>query len=230
MSWKFGILCAGDSELEPFLSHIQNCVVTEKAMLKFYEGKINGVSITALYSGVGKVNAAVAAQILIDTYHVDAVINAGTAGGIHDKIKIFDSVISTQVAYHDMDDDILTEFHPWLPSVYFDADEKLLSTAKDAFKDRNSVFFGKMVTGDKFIEDKMRTIIDEKYSPLSVDMETASIAHVCCVNKIPFIAIRTITDTASHDGADSFERNCEQASVISKNITLEFLKEFNDRS
>ena len=76
----------------------------------------------------------------------------------------------------------------------------------------------------------MRTIIDEKYSPLSVDMETASIAHVCCVNKIPFIAIRTITDTASHDGADSFERNCEQASVISKNITLEFLKEFNDRS
>ncbi len=230
MSWKFGILCAGDSELEPFLSHIQNCVVTEKAMLKFYEGKINGVSITALYSGVGKVNAAVAAQILIDTYHVDAVINAGTAGGIHDKIKIFDSVISTQVAYHDMDDDILTEFHPWLSSVYFDADEKLLSTAKDAFKDRNSVFFGKMVTGDKFIEDKMRTIIDEKYSPLSVDMETASIAHVCCVNKIPFIAIRTITDTASHDGADSFERNCEQASVISKNITLEFLKEFNDRS
>ena len=199
-------------------------------MLKFYEGKINGVSITALYSGVGKVNAAVAAQILIDTYHVDAVINAGTAGGIHDKIKIFDSVISTQVAYHDMDDDILTEFHPWLSSVYFDADEKLLSTAKDAFKDRNSVFFGKMVTGDKFIEDKMRTIIDEKYSPLSVDMETASIAHVCCVNKIPFIAIRTITDTASHDGADSFERNCEQASVISKNITLEFLKEFNDRS
>ena len=230
MSWKFGILCAGDSELEPFLRHIQNCVVTEKAMLKFYEGKINGVSITALYSGVGKVNAAVAAQILIDTYHVDAVINAGTAGGIHDKIKIFDSVISTQVAYHDMDDDILTEFHPWLSSVYFDADEKLLSTAKDAFKDRNSVFFGKMVTGDKFIEDKMRTIIDEKYSPLSVDMETASIAHVCCVNKIPFIAIRTITDTASHDGADSFERNCEQASVISKNITLEFLKEFNDRS
>ena len=230
MSWKFGILCAGDSELEPFLSHIQNCVVTEKAMLKFYEGKINGVSITALYSGVGKVNAAVAAQILIDTYHVDAVINAGTAGGIHDKIKIFDSVISTQVAYHDMDDDILTEFHPWLASVYFDADEKLLNTAKDAFKDRNSVFFGKMVTGDKFIEDKMRTIIDEKYSPLSVDMETASIAHVCCVNKIPFIAIRTITDTASHDGADSFERNCEQASVISKNMTLEFLKEFNDRS
>ena len=173
---------------------------------------------------------AVWAQILIDTYHVDAVINAGTAGGIHGKIKIFDSVISTQVAYHDMDDDILTEFHPWLASVYFDADEKLLNKAKDVFKDRNSVFFGKMVTGDKFIEDKMRTIIDEKYSPLSVDMETASIAHVCCVNKIPFIAIRTITDTASHDGADSFERNCEQASVISKNITLEFLKEFNDRS
>ena len=42
------------------------------------------INVVALFSGVCKVNAAIAAQILIDTYKVDAIINAGTAGGLYD--------------------------------------------------------------------------------------------------------------------------------------------------
>jgi len=56
-------------------------------------------------------------------------------------------------------------------------------------------------------------------------METASIAHVCYVNRIPFIAVRTITDTATHSGIDNFEKNCDKASRISKDIVLGLLKE-----
>ena len=78
---RIGILCAGDTELEPFLACMEDCTITEKTMLKFYEGTLQGVAAVALYSGVCKVNAAIAAQILIDTSQVDAVINAGTAGG-----------------------------------------------------------------------------------------------------------------------------------------------------
>lgn len=130
MALKVGIICAGDSELEPFLNHIHNCHITEKAMLKFYEGEINNIPVVVLYSGVCKVNAAVAAQILIDSYHVNTIISAGTAGGMEKTIKIFDTVISTQLAYHDVADDILVEFHPWLPSIYFNADEKIISCCK----------------------------------------------------------------------------------------------------
>lgn len=225
---KFGIICAGDEELKPFLPHIENCIISEKAMLKFYEGQINGVPVIALFSGVCKVNAAIAAQILIDTYCVTAIINAGTAGGMDEKIELFDTIISTQAAYHDVDDDILTEFHPWLPSNYFNADQSLLNTAKDICSKNSKVYFGRMVTGEKFIEDDMRESINKKYLPLSVDMETASIAHVCYVNKIPFIAIRSITDTAAHAGIENFEKNCAKASIISKNIVLVLLKAFHD--
>ena len=227
MNWKIGILCAGDSELEPFLTHIQNGVVSEKAMLKFHEGQINGIPIVALYSGVCKVNAAIAAQILIDTYQVNAVVNAGTAGGMAETVQIFDTVISTRTAYHDVDDDILTEFHPWLPSIYFDADPALLKIAKKIARSpafTRPVHFGKTVTGEKFIQDALRAEINEKYAPLSADMETASIAHVCYVNRIPFLAVRSITDTASHAGLDNFEQNCESASAISKDFVLELLK------
>lgn len=224
MQWKIGIICAGDREVKPFLSHKENCIISEKAMLKIYEGTIDGVSVITLFSGVCKVNAAIATQILIDTYHVNAIINSGTAGGIDSKVNVFDTVISTQVAYHDVSDNILTEFHPWMPSIYFDADSLLLDLARKSIQHKNSVYaiyFGKMVTGEKFIEDNnIIDYINTKYAPLSIDMETASIAHVCYVNRIPFIAVRTITDTATHSGIDNFEKNCDKASRISKDIVL----------
>lgn len=222
---RIGIICASDDELEPFLQHIDHDEVTEAAMLKFHQGQIHGIPVVALYCGVCKVNAAIAAQILIDRYGVSAVINAGTAGGMDRSVNLFDTVVSSQAAYHDVDDEILTEFHPWMPSVYFDADPALLKIAALISERNPSVRLGRMVTGEQFIEDDLRDEINQKYAPLSVDMETASIAHVCYVNKIPFIAIRSITDTAAHSGMDQFEENCQRASTISKDVVLDFLDE-----
>lgn len=222
---KIGIICASDDELAPFLPHIEISSTTKKAMLTFYEGVLCGIRVVALYSGVCKVNAAIAAQILIDQYGIDAIINAGTAGGMDEKIALFDAIISTQVAYHDVEDDVLTEFHPWLPSVYLEADQALLKIAHKLFCAQKDVYFGRMVTGEQFIQEDRRDAINHKYAPLSVDMETASIAHVCHVNQIPFLAIRAITDTATHIGVENFEKNCEQASEISKNLVLQLLTE-----
>ena len=225
---RVGIICAGDREVAPFLPMICECKITEKAMLKFYEGTINNVEVVVLFSGVCKVNAAIATQILIDTFHVDTIINAGTAGGMHPKIALFDTVISTEVAYHDVASDILTEFHPWLESVFFKADQVLLHISKKAVDKlglNEHVFWGRMVTGEVFITDEGRQQINEKFEPLTVDMETASIAHVCYVNRIPFLAVRSVTDTATHSGTECFEENCEKASSIAKDITVALLAE-----
>ena len=56
-------------------------------------------------------------------------------------------------------------------------------------------------------------------------MESAAIAHVCHVNSLPFISIRSITDTAQHSGVETFEENCEKAAEISKDITVSFIEE-----
>ena len=71
---------------------IDSYKVTEKAMLKFYEGQICDMQVVALFSGVCKVNSAIATQILIDIFGVNIVINAGVAGGMNPKLKIFDTV------------------------------------------------------------------------------------------------------------------------------------------
>ncbi len=112
-------MCAGDEELAPFLSSIQECIITEKAKLKFYSGKIFDIEVVVLYSGVCKVNAAIATQILIEIFKVDVIINSGTAEGMNPKLNIFDTVISTEIVYHDVSQDILTNFYPWMKDEYF---------------------------------------------------------------------------------------------------------------
>ena len=208
---KIGILCAGDEELAPFLPLISNCKITEKAMLKFYAGQIDSVEVVALFSGVCKVNAAIAAQLLIDVFCVDIIINSGTAGGMEPELEIFDTVISTEVCYHDVAPD------PKLIDMSKSAVDKLATSGK--------VVWGRMVTGESFITDEGRKKINDEFAPLTVDMETASIAHVCYANDIPFIAIRCVTDTEKHSGVDNFDENCAKASSIAKDITVALLRE-----
>lgn len=225
---KIGIVCASDTELEPFLPYIAQ--VTEKAMLKFYSGYIMEIEAVAAYSGVCKVNAAIAAQLLIDVFHVDGIINAGTAGGMDEKVRLFDTVISERMAYHDVAEDILTEFHPWLKENYFEAGQELLMAARKYSQESAfPIWFGTMVTGEQFIVDEKRAEINEKFAPLSVDMETASIAHVCYVNRIPFLSVRTITDTVSHKGMENFEKNCETASARSAEIVRGILGQLHSK-
>ena len=193
MKGKTGIICAGDQELAPFIPRIKECSSAHKAMLKFYSGKLEGLEIVTLFSGVCKTNAAVAAQILIDTYGCRRVINAGTAGGIDEKLKLFDTVISTEAA------------------------------SRHTFP--GEIHFGRMISGEAFIEYKRRDAIKAAFLPLSVDMETAAIAHVCHVNNIPFLAVRTITDTAVHSGLETFDENCDEASHISADIVSALLHE-----
>ena len=224
---KIGIICASENELAPFLDDFQEHSVVEKAKLKIHIGKIGEHDVVLLYCGVCKVNAAIAAQIVIDDFNVDAIINAGVAGGMDRRLGILDTVVSTEVAYHDVASEILTEYHPWMKSVFFAADDNLLKIAKDVaerIQTKGKIYFGRMVTGEAFISDDGRQEIMDAFNPLSVDMETGSIAHVCYANSIPFLAIRSITDTADHSGSEFFEMNCKEASRIAKDFTVEVIR------
>lgn len=219
---KIGVLFAGDKELAPFLPMMEDVHTSSKAMLTIHEGTVEGVSVATLFSGVCKVNAAIAAQILIDCYGCSAIINAGTAGGMDEQLELFDTVVSTEAAYHDVAPGILTDFHPWMDSVYFKADAALLNIARAVADDR--VFFGRMVSGEQFIDDDMRGDINARFAPLCADMETAAVAHTCYVHGIPFIAVRTLTDTAKHSGNAAFLENCAKASAISADFVRRMLQ------
>ena len=225
---KIGIFCAGNREVMPFVPMIQGTRVSEKARLKIYEGTIDGVQVAALFSGVCRVNAAMAAQILIDSHGCDVIINADTAGGMATDVGLLDVVIGEESVYHDVKVDVLAEFCPVEKVRIFRADERLLGSArKIAANFEHTVHFGCMATGEKFIEDDGRDEINAKFAPLSVDMETAAVAQVCWRNDIPFIAVRSITDTADHAGDGAFRENLDAASRISAEFVRRMINEIS---
>ena len=147
------------------------------------------MQVVALFSGVCKVNAAIATQILIDLFEVNIVINAGTAGGMNPKLRIFDTVISTETCYHDVCTRYFNGISPVVENCIFEADRELIKISERVVKEmeaKGKVFWGRIVTGEAFITDEGRKKINDEFAPLAVDMETASIAHVCYVNKVPF--------------------------------------------
>lgn len=173
----------------------------------FYIGHKNGNSIVVVKCGIGKVNAAICTQILIDLFAVDQIINIGVAGALHPDLKIGDIVISKDAVQHDMDASIFGDPIGNIPRMevsYFPADETLIALAKQAGENLSAkphIMVGRVASGDQFIsttEGKKKIRSNVKGD--CAEMEGAAIAHACYVNRIPFLIIRSISDQAD-DGA-----------------------------
>ncbi len=218
-----GIIGAVENEINPFIASMSNINTEKYAILSFHKGTYRNIDVVALFCGVGKVNAAIAAQILIDKYQVSQIIVIGAAGAISEALHIGDTVIASEAAYHDVADEILTEYHPRMKSIYFAADKSMVSNISRANAHDSSVVTGRMVTGEAFINQNGRKEIIEKYIPLCVDMETASVAHVCYANAIPFAAIRSMSDTPGESGNSVFEKHLKTAAEKSVAVLKNYL-------
>lgn len=150
------ILCPSDTELDPFLPLLTELREHEQAMLRIYQGRLDGLPVVALYSGVCKVNTALAVQLLLDRFGAGAIINCGTCGGMAPEARLFETVITTESAYHDVAGDILTDFHPWMPTVWFPSDPGLLAAARRVADRRRHLLLGRTVSGEQFITQENR--------------------------------------------------------------------------
>lgn len=153
--------------------------------------------------GIGKVNAALGTQQLINEFHPDCIISSGCAGGNGDNINVQDVVVSTELCYHDVycgtaiDNSTQYGQVQGLPARY-QADPYLLRKAEEL---QQNIHTGLIVTGDWFVDskEKMRSIIDKFPEAKAVDMESCAIAQTCYINKVPFISFRIISDIPLRD-------------------------------
>ena len=160
--------------------------------------------------GIGKVNAALGAQRMINEFHPDCIISSGCAGGNGDDVNIQDVVVSSELCYHDVycgtaiDNTTIYGQVQGLPARY-QADPHLLQKAQSLnLKSQTSnlkTHSGLIVTGDWFVDtkDKMREIIGHFPEAKAVDMESCAIAQTCYINKVPFISFRVISDIPLRD-------------------------------
>ncbi len=202
---------------------------TKKASMEFLEGTLNQTEVVVVQSGIGKVNAALCAQILADLFHVSHIINTGVAGSLKKEIDIGDIVVSTDALYHDVDVRVfgypLGEV-PQVGCLAFPADEHLAQIALSCCKEVNpeiSVYQGRIVSGDQFISDKqVKDNIINNFQGLCVEMEGASIAHASYLNQIPFVIIRAISDKAD-DSAEMDYPTFEKAAAAHSAALVEHM-------
>lgn len=214
---RVGIIFAMEEELRELLKYLSIEKEYNIFDLKFYEGKIYDVDCILVKSGVGKVNAARTAQILIDNIKVDYIFNIGVAGGVSDILKVGDIVIGQSLVQHDFDITAFNHEKGYIPEVgvYINSDEYLFKLANNVLSniENMNVVSGVIASGDIFCtEFKMGQKINTKFNALCVEMEGASIAQICYLSHIPFLVLRSISDTPNNDNVITYEEFLESSS------------------
>lgn len=198
-----GIIAAMEEELLPLLKEMKGDGILRKANMVFHSGTIFGKKVVAVTCGIGKVNSAICAQILIDTFNVNKVINIGIAGGTGENVLPGDVVVAENLVQHDMDTSAFGDEIgqvPRLDTYDFPCNKDLINKAVKAcseIKD-HKCFTGRVVTGDQFINSTEKILwLYKKFGALACEMEGGSIAQVCYLNDIPFVIIRSISDNGN---------------------------------
>lgn len=220
-----GIIGAMDEEVLEIKNALTDVSVETVTGMDFYRGKVNGKEVVVVRSGIGKVNAAVCSQVLVDRFGVEAIVNTGIAGSLRAEINIGDIVLSTDSVQHDMD---ATAFGypagqiPRMDTFAFPADEKLLNLAKECCARVNpdiQTFTGRVVSGDQFISDKgKKQWLTETFDGSCTEMEGAAIAQVCYLNHIGCLIIRAISDKA--DDSANMDYQEFEAKAIRHSVKL----------
>ena len=229
-----GIIGAMEVEIAILKEKMEDVRIIKKASMEFYEGTLAGRKVVVVRSGIGKVNAGICAQILVDVFSVDAIINTGIAGSLNKDINIGDIVLSTDVVQHDMD---ATGFGyrkgqiPQMPVFFFNADEKLRRLAAEVCKEVNpdiQVFEGRIASGDQFVCDQdVKNGIVAEFSAYATEMEGAAIGQAADLNEVPFLIIRAISDKADGSAQMDYSEFEKAAVEHSVKLTLSMLEKMN---
>lgn len=225
MAIKLGIIGAMEVEVDHLIAQLSEPTLLESAGMRFYAGTMHGTDTVVVRCGVGKVNAAMCTQKLIDQYAVTHIINTGVAGALDRALKVGDLVISTDAVEHDMNVGALgyqpglipelVDMHQVHGKLSFEADEQLRGICLRAAREvapEVKVVEGRVASGDVFVfEQDERDRIIGTFGATCCEMEGAAIAHVCWRNSVPFAIVRAISDNA--DATSQTEYRVHEADI-----------------
>ncbi len=225
-----GIIGAMEEEIINIKKYLNNICSKNIMGLEFYKGTIDNIEIVLVRSGIGKVNAAICSQTLINIFNVNCIINTGVAGAINKQLDIGDIVISRDAIYHDFDTTVFGDTKGHIPNMkqsIFESDKKLIDIVYDSAKQltSNNIVIGRIASGDQFICDiNKKNYIYKEFNAECVEMEGAAIAHTCYLNQIPFVIIRSISDKAEEGNTNNYNEFFKNSAKIASEIIINMIK------
>ena len=230
-----GIIGAMDSEVTSLKEHTSDKKTTVIAGMEFIEGTLRGRSVVIVKCGVGKVNAGICANTLINNFGCTRIINTGVAGSLNNDINIGDIVVSVDAVQHDMDATALGFEKgeiPYTDMRVFSADAGLrqaaVRAAKESAPDIN-VYEGRICSGDQFVATReQKDEIISGFGGMCTEMEGAAMAQACCLNDTPFVIIRAISDKEDGSQHVQFETFQTAAARNCANIVEDMVEHLED--
>lgn len=228
---KVGIIVAMKEELDEILTIMKNIEKEQIYNITFIKGNIGDKNVIVVESGVGKVNAARTTQILIDKFDIKAIINVGSAGALNSELDIGDIVIANKLIQHDFDITAFNHEKGFITGVgdYIECDKELVKKLQNVTNNIQAkeykVNTGVIASGDIFCTDiNMKNKIYSKFDAQCVEMEGAAIAQICYLDNIPFVVIRSISDSPNGNNAIVFDEFVKLASRRCAMLLEEFFK------
>lgn len=197
-----GIIGAMDIEVERFRDVMHDSEVVSVSGIDFYRGTIGNSQVVVAKCGIGKVFAAICAEAMIIHFHPQVIINTGAAGGLSPDLNIADIAVATGVVQHDMDTSPLGDpvgLISGINKVVIPADQhygdKLTAAARELGL---HCVRGIIASGDTFVAtNQQRSRIRDNFDAIACEMEGAAVGQVCYVNNVPFVILRSISDSSS---------------------------------
>lgn len=224
-----GIIGAMDIEIDALKAELTNAQSETISGVEFTKGILGGREVVLAVCGIGKVFAAICAQTMILKYNTQCIINTGVGGSLSDKLNVGNIAVSSAAVQHDMDTSPLGDpvgLISGINIVEIPADKSLVEKVKAAADKLGLVCeMGIIASGDRFVagaEEKKR--IHSQFGAIACEMEGAAIGHVCYVNKIPFVIIRSISDNANGEANMDYPTFRVLAADNSKKVVSELIK------
>ena len=224
-----GIIGAMDIEVEALKKRAVNTTTATLAGIAFVCGEIENVQVCIAQCSPGKVNAALCAQLMIDRFDVECVINIGVGCSLSDEVMMKNIVIASDVCEYDIDITALGEprgFINGLNTIQIETDRTLSEQlARAAITGGEKIHRGTIASGDTFIASaEMKRELAAQFGAICGEMEGGAIGHVCAANGVPFAVLRSISDGGDADAAMDFPTFKIIAAKVSTNIILNYIK------
>jgi len=227
-----GIIGAMESEVKSLCDLLQERKQIQFGGYIFNQGKLFNKDVVVVKSGIGKVNAALCAEVLCLKFGVNQLINTGIAGATGGNLGVFDFVVSSATVYHDFDTTAFGYKPGQVPGMeeQFKADDKMADTVIKAFSGmdfskEHKIEKGLIASGDQFISGgERKDYIKKTFNPLCVEMEGSAIAHACSINKVPFVIVRCMSDMADESVKSVYEFNEDVCADMSARLVQKFIE------
>ena len=198
-----GIIGAMQEEVALLISELSDHSQQLSPGVTLHSGVLDGHDVLITEGGIGKVNAAMTTAALIAA-GASQVIFTGVAGGVHPELRVGDIVVSSDCVQHDVDVTALGYELGVIPgeALSWEADQTLREVALDAARELEGLraVEGRIASGDQFVASREKVQwLWETFGAACAEMEGAAVAQVCAKHNVPFVVIRSVSDTADHD-------------------------------